>query len=42
VIIDWSRAELQGEEWEAAKDFPPPGRREADPSHALFSGGVLA
>jgi SnoaL-like domain len=42
VVVDWSRAELQGEDWPAAKDFPPPGRRESDPSHALFASGVLA
>jgi hypothetical protein len=42
VIIDWSRSEVPGEEWPAAKDFPAPGRRERDPSHALFARGVLA
>jgi hypothetical protein len=37
VVVDWSRQSLPGEDWAAAKDFPPPGRREADPSHALFA-----
>ncbi len=41
VVIDWSRHNMPGEDWPAAKLFPPPGRREADPSHELF-GRVLA
>jgi hypothetical protein len=36
VVVDWSRKDLPGEDWPDAKHFPPPGRREADPSHELF------
>jgi hypothetical protein len=37
VVIDWSRAELGGGEWAGASDYPRPGRRESDPSDALFT-----
>jgi hypothetical protein len=36
VVIDWSRDELHGDEWAGAGDYLRPGRRESDPSHALF------
>jgi hypothetical protein len=38
VVIDWSRKELRGEDWPLAHHFLTGGRREADPSHALFHG----
>ncbi len=37
VVIDWSRKDIPGDDWPDAKHFPPPGRRERDPSHQLFT-----
>ena len=36
VVIDWSRAQLAGETWAVQASFATGGRREQDPSAALF------
>jgi hypothetical protein len=38
VVVDWSRADLPGEAQAELSEYLTPGRRESDPSHALFSG----
>jgi hypothetical protein len=39
VVVDWSRFALagEGETWPTSENYSPGGRREADPSHALFA-----
>ena len=37
VVLDWTRSELPGETWQAQQLFARGGRRDADPSAALFS-----
>lgn len=36
VLLDWSRAELPGDDWPAQATFPQAGRREHDPSAGFF------
>lgn len=36
VILDWTRASLEGDPWPTADAFPRGGRREADPSWGRF------
>ena len=42
VIVDWSRASLDGADWPDAANFLQGARREADPSAAFFSTSPTA
>ncbi len=39
VTVDWSRAELPGEQWDGQGNFPPPGEIGNDASDWLFGPG---
>ena len=36
IVIDWSRANIDGADWPGAAGFPVGGRREEDPSASFF------
>jgi hypothetical protein len=36
VILDWSRARIDGPDWPGMVAYPQAARRDADPSHAFF------